>query len=243
MAGHSKWKNIRYRKGAQDAQKAKIFTKFIREITVASRVGGGDVSTISRLRLAIDKGLAANMPKDIIERAVKRGTGGGEDANLEECRYEGYGAGGVAVMVDCLTNNRNRTAGDVRSTFTKQGGNLGAEGSVSYLFEKKAQFVFPVGTSEEAILEIALMHDADEIETDEDGTLTVLADPKKYQLLTDAFSKAQLKPEFSDINMIPATEVAIEGEVGLKVLKLLDALEDLDDVQQVYSNANITDAE
>ncbi len=241
MAGHSKWANIRHRKSAQDAKRGKIFTKLIREITVAARLGGGDPSSNPRLRAAIDKALSQNMPKDTIERAVKKGTGAAEGANYEEVRYEGYGPGGVAVMVDCLTDNRNRTVAEVRHVFTKAGGNLGTDGSVAYLFTKAGVINFPAGSDEDAIMEVALEAGAEDVVTDEDGSIEVLTAPEDFEAVKEALVAAGLEPESAEITMRASTSVALQAGEAEKMIRLLERLEDLDDVQQVYSNADISE--
>lgn len=239
MAGHSKWANIRFRKGAQDAKRGKIFTKLIREITIAARSGGGDPAANPRLRLAIEKAKAQSMPKDNIERAIKRGTGELEGASYEEVRYEGYGPGGVAVMVDCLTDNRNRTVAEVRHAFSKYGGNLGADGSVAYLFSQVGQLGFPAGSDEERIMEAAIEAGASDVVTNEDGSIEVLTAPEDYEAVRDAMQAAGLEPETAEVTMRAATKVRIEGQQAESFLKLLDVLDELDDVQNVYSNADI----
>ena len=242
MAGHSKWANIKFRKMGQDARKGKLFTKYIREITVSARQGGGDPSTNPRLRTAIDKALSANMTRDTIDRAIKRGAGGLDDNDLEELRYEGYGPGGVAVMVDCMTNNRKRTVSDVRHLFTKYGGNLGTDGSVAYLFSEKGQIIFPPGTDEEKVMTLALEVGAEDIKTDDDGTVEVITDPKEFSKIKQFMESQGLKPERAEVTLIPATLVAMEDkDLAEKFMKLVDLLEDLDDVQTVYSNADIND--
>ncbi len=241
MAGHSKWANIRHRKSAQDAKRGKIFTKLIREITVAARLGGGDPSSNPRLRAAIDKALSQNMPKDTIERAVKKGTGAAEGDNYEEVRYEGYGPGGVAVMVDCLTDNRNRTVAEVRHVFTKAGGNLGTDGSVAYLFTKAGVINFPAGSDEDAIMEVALEAGAEDVVTDEDGSIEVLTAPEDFEAVKEALMAAGLEPESAEITMRASTSVALQAGEAEKMIRLLERLEDLDDVQQVYSNADISE--
>jgi len=237
MAGHSKWANIQHRKGAQDAKRAKVFTKLIREITVASRMGGGDPAANPRLRLAIDKALSANMSKDTIDRAIKKGSGGLEGANMEEVRYEGYGPGGVAVMVDCLTDNRNRTVGEVRHAFTKCGGNLGTDGSVAYLFSKKGIITFAPGNDEERIMEIALEAGADDVVTNPDGSVDIFTQVELFQPIKDFIAQQSLESANAEVTLFPATFVALEGDVAEKMERLIDMLEDLDDVQNVYSNA------
>jgi YebC/PmpR family DNA-binding regulatory protein len=241
MAGHSKWANIRIRKGAQDAKRGKVFTKLIREITVAARVGGGDSAVNPRLRHAIDKALAQNMPKDNIERAIKRGTGELEGAQYEEVQYEGYGPGGAAVLVECTTDNRNRTVGEVRHAFAKYGGNLGTDGSVAYLFNKTGVLSYPTGTSEDAIMSAALEVGAEDVVATADGTIEVLTTPENLPAVTEAMSRAGLKSEHTEITQRPTSDVPLTGEEADKMIKLLGALEDLDDVQNVYSNAEFSD--
>ncbi len=241
MAGHSKWANIRHRKSAQDAKRGKIFTKLIREITVSARIGGGDPAANPRLRTAIDKALGANMPKDTIDRAIKKGSGALEGDNYEEVRYEGYGPGGVAVMVDCLTDNRNRTVAEVRHVFTKAGGNLGTDGSVAYLFTKLGVLNFSVGSDEDAIMEAALEAGADDIVTDEDGNIEVLTAPENFEAVKSALEQAGLTPESAEITMRASTSVQLDAGEAEKMIRLLEKLEDLDDVQEVYSNADISE--
>jgi YebC/PmpR family DNA-binding regulatory protein len=238
MAGHSKWANIKHRKGKQDAVKGKIFTKFIREITVAARQGGGDVSMNPRLRLVVDKALANNMPRDTIDRAIKRGVGGDDAAALEEVKYEGYGPAGVAVIVACTTDNRNRTVGDVRHAFTKHGGNLGTDGSVSYLFKQQGLLSFSPGSDEDKIIQVALDAGAEDVVTNDDGSIDVLSTPEDFPKVKAAMEKEHLAPAAADISMIAATQVVLNKESGEKVLHLIEVLEDLDDVQNVYSNAD-----
>ncbi|HRQ63304.1 MAG TPA: YebC/PmpR family DNA-binding transcriptional regulator [Xanthomonadaceae bacterium] len=240
MAGHSKWANIQHRKNAQDAKRGKIFTKVIREITVAARSGGGDPATNPRLRLAIDKGLAANMPKDNIDRAIKKATGELEGVSYEEIRYEGYAPGGVAVIVECMTDNRNRTVAEVRHAFSKLGGNLGTDGSVAYMFRKLGVLSFAPGADEEKILEAALDAGADDVVTfDEDGSVEVLTSPETFQAVKDALDAAGLIADQAEITMRADTDISVEGDTAQTVAKLLDWLEDLDDVQNVYSNADL----
>ena len=241
MAGHSKWANIQHRKGAQDAKRGKLFTKLIREITVAARMGGGDASANPRLRAAIDKALTANMTKDTIERAVKRGSGELEGQNFEEVRYEGYAPGGVAVMVDCMTDNRNRTVSEVRHAFTKCGGNLGTDGSVSYLFDKSGIISYPKGSDEDKIMEVALEAGAEDVVNYNDGSIDVLTTPENFGAVKDAMTAAGLEAENAEVTMRAATDVALQVEDAGKMLKLLEMLEDLDDVQNVYSNADISE--
>ncbi len=241
MAGHSKWANIRFRKGAQDAKRGKIFTKLIREITIAARAGGGDVTSNSRLRLAIDKAKAQSMPKDNIDRAIKRGTGELEGVHYEETRYEGYGPGGVAVMVDCLTDNRNRTVADVRHAFSKYGGNLGADGSVAYLFDHVGQLNFPQGSDENRIMEVAIEAGASDVVTNDDGSIEVLCAPEDYETVQQAMAGAGLEPESAEVTMRASTKVPVTVDEAETLLKLLDAIDELDDVQNLYSNAEIPD--
>jgi YebC/PmpR family DNA-binding regulatory protein len=238
MAGHSKWANIQYRKGAQDKKRAKVFTKLIREITTAARVGGGDPATNPRLRRAIDEALTNNMPKDTVERATKRGTGELEGASLEEIRYEGYAPGGVAVMVDCLTDNHTRTVADVRHAFSKHGGNLGAAGSVGYLFSHCGVLAFPEGASEDRIMEVALEAGAEDVVTADDGTVEVITSPDGFDAVKAAMAAAKLAPESAGITMRAATEIPLDATTAPQVFELIEALEDLDDVQHVYSNAD-----
>ncbi len=242
MAGHSKWANIRFRKGAQDAKRGKLFTKLIREITVASRMGGGDPASNPRLRAAIDKALSNNMTKDTIERAIKRGAGDDAGADLDEVRYEGYGPGGVAVMVDCMTDNRNRTVAEVRHAFTKMGGNLGTSGSVSYLFEKKGVISFNSDIDEEQLLELALEAGAEDVVTDDEGAVEVITDPEQFGDVMQQLQDSALKFDSAAITMRASTQSTVNEKEASSLLKLLDMLEDLDDVQEVYSNADIPDA-
>ena len=241
MAGHSKWANIQHRKGAQDKKRGKLFTKLIREITVAAKMGGGDADANPRLRLAIDKAKAQSMPKDNIERAIKRGSGDLDDSDFQEMRYEGYGPGGVAVMVDCLTDNRNRTVADVRHAFSKYGGNLGADGSVGYLFNHVGQLLYPAGTDEEKIMAAAIDAGAEDVIVEDDGSIEVLADPSEYEDVLNAMRRAGLEPEESELTMRASTTTSLGASEAESMVKLLEVLEDLDDVQQVYSNADIAD--
>ncbi len=241
MAGHSKWANIQHRKKAQDAKRGKAFTKLIREITVAARMGGGDAAANPRLRAAIDAALSANMPKDTIDRAVKRGAGGQEGQNLEEIRYEGYGPNGVAVMVDCMTDNRNRTVADVRHAFTKCGGNLGTDGSVAFLFSKVGQLSYPTGADEDQIMEAALEGGAEDVVSNDDGSVDVLTKPEDFSSVKQAMVESGLEPEQAEVTMRAATNTVLGVDGAGKMVKLLDLLEDLDDVQKVYSNADIPD--
>jgi len=242
MAGHSRWANIQHRKGRQDAKRGKIFTKLIKEVSVAARLGGGDAGSNPRLRLALEKARAENLPSDNIQRAIQRGTGSLEGVAYEEIRYEGYGAGGAAVMVDCLTDNRTRTVAEVRHAFTKNGGNLGADGSVAYLFKHCGQVVFAPGTNEERVMEAALEAGADDVVTNEDGSIEVLSAPHDFEQVRAGLEKAGLKPGIAEVTMKPATEVALAGEEAAKMRRLLDALENLDDVQEVYTTAALGEA-
>ena len=237
MAGHSKWANIQHRKGRQDAKRGKLFTRVIKEITVAAKMGGPDPSANPRLRLAMDKASEANMPKDTVQRAIQRGAGGLEGANYEEIRYEGYGIGGAAVIVDCLTDNRTRTVAEVRHAFSKNGGNLGTDGSVAFQFRHCGQFLFAPGTPEDRIMEIAIDAGADDVSTDAEGGVEVTCAPGDFAALKDALAKAGLKADVAEITMKPLNETSLAGDDAAKMQKLLDALENLDDVQQVYTNA------
>ena len=247
MAGHSKWANIRFRKAAQDAKKGKIFTKIIREITTAARMGGGDESSNPRLRSAVISALAQNMTRDTIKRAVERGVGGGEGADLESITYEGYGIGGVAVMVECLTDNRNRTASDVRHGFTKFGGNLGTTGSVNYLFTKRGVINFlpddngKVVVDEETAMDIGLEAGAEDVITNDDGSIDVFTTPEDFANVVDAFDAKGIKPSNAQVTMTPSTEAQLDAESAVKFIRMIDLLEDLDDVQEVYHNAIIPD--
>ncbi len=243
MAGHSKWANIKHKKAAADAKRGKIFTRLIKEVTVAARLGGGDAGSNPRLRLAIDKAREQNMPKDTIENAIKRGTGALEGVNYEEVRYEGYGIGGAAVIVDCMTDNRTRTVADVRHAFAKHGGNLGTDGSVAFLFKHCGQLVLAPGASEERVMEIALEAGAEDVLANEDGSIEVLTAPNNdFLAVKQALEKGGLEPAFAEITMRPGGETALGGEDAVRMQKLLDALEALDDVQQVYSNAALEEA-
>jgi YebC/PmpR family DNA-binding regulatory protein len=237
MAGHSKWANIKHRKERQDAKRGKIFTRLIREITVAARLGGSDADTNPRLRLAIDKAQEQNLPKDTIERAVKRGSGGLEGASYEEVRYEGYGIGGAAVMVDCLTDNKTRTVADVRHAFTKHGGNLGTDGSVAFLFRHCGQMVFAPGTDEDRLVEVAIEAGGEDVVTNDDGSIEVITAPNDFGAVRKALEQAGLKPELAEVTMKPTTESALTGEDAARMQKLLDAIEAVDDVQEVHTNA------
>ncbi len=241
MAGHSKWANIQHRKKAQDAKRGKIFTKVIREITVAARMGDPDPATNPRLRLAVDKALSVNMPKDNIERAIKRASGQDENTIYEEIRYEGYGPHGVAVMVEAMTDNRNRTAAEVRHAFTKHGGNLGTDGSVGFLFTRAGVITFGPDSDEDTIMEAALEAGAEDIVTNEDGSIEVLTAPEDYMAVKDALQEAGLEPADAEVTQRPSTVVSLAGDEATGMLKMLDMLEDLDDVQNVYHNAEINE--
>ena len=239
MAGHSKWANIQHRKKAVDAKRGKIFTRINRELSVAAREGGSDVDSNPRLRLAVEKANAANMPKDTIERTIKKAAGELEGVNYEEITYEGYAQAGVAVMIDCLTDNRNRTVAEVRHAFSKHGGNLGTAGSVAYLFDKMGVLNFEPGTSEETVLEVAMEAGADDIVTADDGSIEVTTSPEAYTAVVAAMEEGDLVPANAEITMRASLEVALDADTGAKVLRFLDTLEDLDDTQAVYSNADI----
>ena len=239
MAGHSKWANIQHRKGRQDEKRGKIWTKLIREITVAAKLGGGDIGTNPRLRLAIDKAKDSNMPNDNVQRAVQRGTGSLEGVNYEEIRYEGYGINGAAIIVDCLTDNRTRTVAEVRHAFTKNGGNMGAEGSVAFLFRHCGQLLFAPGTNEDQLMEIALEAGADDVISHEDGALEVISSVALFSNVQDALQKANFKAELAAVSMRPETDISLSSEQLEAMQKLLDALENLDDVQAVYTNTDL----
>ena len=241
MAGHSKWANIRFRKGAQDAKRGKLFTKLIREITVAAREGGGDPAANPSLRTAIAKAKSQSMPNDNIDRAIRRGTGEEEGVSYEQARYEGYGPGGVAVMVDCLTDNRNRTVADVRHAFSKHGGNLGEDGSVGYLFTYTGVLSYPRGSNEERIMEVAIDAGATDLVTNDDGSIEVLCDPTDFEALRESLEQADLAAEQAEVTMRATTLVPVRAKEAETTLKLLDVLDELDDVQQVYSNADLPD--
>ena len=240
MAGHSKWHNIQHRKGAQDAKRGKVFTKLIKEIVVAAKMGGGVIENNPSLRAIIDKALAANMKRDTIDNAVNRGAGDLDGDNYEEVRYEGYGLGGTAIMVDCLTDNRNRTVSDVRHAFSKHGGNLGTDGSVSYMFSKQGFISFASG-DEDAIMEVAIEFGADDVITNDDGSIDVMTAPDDFFSVKDALVANNLNPEHSQITMEPANRIELNLEDAEKFMKLIDRLEDLDDTQDVYHNADISD--
>ncbi|WP_022653151.1 YebC/PmpR family DNA-binding transcriptional regulator [Aquaspirillum serpens] len=237
MAGHSKWANIQHRKGRQDAKRGQIFTRLIKEITVAAKMGGGDAAINPRLRLAVDKALDANMPKDNIQRAIDRGTGNLEGVNYEEMRYEGYGIGGAAVMVDCLTDNKTRTVADVRHAFSKHGGNLGTDGCVAFQFTHCGYLIFAPGINEDALMEAALEAGADDVINHEDGSLEVITPPYDFVNIRETLEKAGFKAEMGEVTMRAQNDTELEGDDAVKMQKLLDALESLDDVQEVYTSA------
>jgi YebC/PmpR family DNA-binding regulatory protein len=239
MAGHSKWANIKHKKAATDAKRGKIWTRLIKEITVAARMGGGDIASNPRLRLAVDKAADANMPKDNVTRAIQRGSGGLEGVNYEEIRYEGYGIGGAAIIVDCMTDNRVRTVAEVRHAFSKYGGNMGTEGSVSFMFKHVGQFLFAPGVEEDKLMEAALEAGADDVIADDEGGFEVLCDPNAFAGVKDALEKAGFKADSAEVIMKPDVETVFTGEDAQKMQKLLDVLENLDDVQEIYTNAVI----
>lgn len=240
MAGHSKWANIKHRKAAQDAKRGKIFTKLIREITTSARLGDADPANNPRLRAAVAAALTSNMTRDTINRAIQRGAGGGDGEQLETIVYEGYGPAGSAVMVECLTDNRNRTVAEVRHAFSKCGGNLGTDGSVAYLFTKKGVLTF-VGADEDALMDAALEAGADDVVTEEDGTIEVYTTPNDFGTVLDGLEAAGFKPESAEVTMIASTEAELDAETAPKLMRLIDMLEDLDDVQEVYHNGAISD--
>ena len=237
MAGHSKWANIKHKKARADATRGKVWTRVIKELQVAAKNGGGDVSANPRLRLAIDKAKAANMPNDNIKRAIDRGVGGGDGADYEEIRYEGYGIGGAAVIIDTMTDNRTRTVAEVRHALSKNGGNLGTDGSVAFMFDHVGQFMFAPGISEDEVMNVALENGAQDVITDDEGGVEVICDPADYEALKNAFETAKLSFEESDITMRPQNEIELTGDDAVKMQKIIDMLEDLDDVQEVYTNA------
>ncbi len=242
MAGHSKWANIKHKKAANDKARGKLWSKLIREVTVAARAGGGDVESNPRLRLAVEKAQGANMPKDTITRAITRGAGGADGEDYEEIRYEGYGPGGTALMVDCMTDNRNRTASEVRHAFSKHGGNLGTDGSVAYLFEKRGILSYPPGADEDAIMDAALEAGAEDVVANDDTSIDVYTTPDDYVDVKQAMIDAGLKPENSEVTYDASTTVAMDLEGAEKFMRLVESMEDLDDVQEVYSNADIPDS-
>ena len=242
MAGHSKWANIKHKKAATDSKRAKVWTRLIKEITVGARLGGPDIATNPRLRLAVDKAADANMPKENVTRAILRGSGGLEGVNYEEVRYEGYGIGGAAIIVECMTDNRTRTVAEVRHAFNKHGGNMGNEGSVAFMFQHCGQFLFAPGTNEDKLMECALEAGADDVLADDEGGFEVVCDPFAFIGVKEALEKAGFKAEVAEIIMKPALETVFEGDDAVKMQKLLDALENLDDVQEVFTNAVLEQA-
>jgi YebC/PmpR family DNA-binding regulatory protein len=240
MAGHSKWANIQHRKGAQDKKRGKLFTKLIREITIAARIGGGDMAANPRLRLAVDKAKSQSMPKDNIERAIKKGSGDLDGADYQEIRYEGYGPGGTAVLVDCMTDNKNRTVAEVRHAFSKFGGNLGADGSVGYLFAHVGQLSFAPGSDEDAVMEAAIEAGAEDVLVDDDKSIEVLTDPAEFESVRDAMRAAGFESENAELTMRASNSAVLELQSASSMIKMLEMLEDLDDVQSVYSNADIS---
>jgi len=245
MSGHSKWSSIKHKKAAVDAKRGQIFTKHIREITVAARLGGADLDANPRLRTAVLAARSVSMPKDNIDRAIQRGAGGLEGANIEEVRYEGYGPGGVAILLDCMTDNRNRTVSDIRSTFSKYGGNLGESGCVSWMFHQKGLFVFDLqATDEEVLLETALEAGAEDVEDKpEDNTIEVTCNPAEFLNVQSAIENAGLKPQLTEISWIPENTILVEGHSAETLLNMIERMEDLDDVQHVYANFDISDEE
>lgn len=241
MAGHSKWANIQHRKKAQDAKRGKLFTKLIREITVAARMGGSDADSNPRLRAAIDKGLSGNMTRDTIDRAIKRGAGELDGGNVEELRYEGYGPSGVAILIECMTDNRNRTVTEVRTVLKKRGGNLGTDGSVAYLFNKLGQLTYAPGSDEDAIMEVALEAGAEDIVTNDDGSIDVTTTPENFGPVKDAIAKAGFETVNAEVTMVAETTVTADKELAEKIFIIIEQLEDLDDVQEVYTNLDVPD--
>ncbi|MFX1680847.1 YebC/PmpR family DNA-binding transcriptional regulator [Mitsuaria sp. CC2] len=241
MAGHSKWANIQHRKGRQDEKRGKVWTRLTREIIVAARAGGADINMNPRLRLAIEKAKGANMPADNIKRNVDKATGNLDGVTYEEIRYEGYGIGGAAIIVDCMTDNRVRTVAEVRHAFSKYGGNLGTEGSVAFQFKHCGQLVFAPGTSEDKVMEVALEAGAEDVLTDDDGAIEVLTSPADYEAVKNALEAAGLKPEIAEVTMRAENTIELAGEDAARMQKLLDVIEDLDDVQDVYNNASLSE--
>ncbi len=239
MAGHSKWANIKHKKAATDAKRGKIWTRIIKEIAVAARMGGGDISANPRLRLSVEKAAEANMPKENVQRAIQRGSGNLEGANYEEVRYEGYGINGAAIIVDCLTDNKVRTVAEVRHAFSKYGGNMGTEGSVAFMFKHCGQFFFAPGTNEDALMEAALNAGAEDVISDDEGGFEVVCGPHDFSDIKHKLDAAGFKADMAEVVMKPDTETLFEGDNAIKMQKLLDALENLDDVQDVYTNAII----
>jgi len=241
MAGHSKWANIKHKKAANDKKRGKLWSKLIREVTVAAKQGGGELDSNPRLRLAVDKAKGANMPIDTIDRAIKRGAGGEEEGNFDEIRYEGYAPGGIAVIADCLTDNRNRTASEVRHAFTKHGGNLGTDGSVAYMFQKKGVISFDAGVDEDAVMEAALEAGADDVVSNDDGSVDVYTDPNEFEAVREGITGAGLELVAAEVTFEAETLSPVDRDGAEKILKLVDFLEDLDDVQEVYTNADISE--
>jgi YebC/PmpR family DNA-binding regulatory protein len=241
MAGHSKWANIQHRKGAQDKKRGKLFTKLIREITVAAKMGGGDIASNPRLRMAVDKAKGQSMPKDNIERGIKRGSGDLDGADFQEIRYEGYGPGGSAVMVDCLTDNLNRTVAEVRHAFSKFGGNLGTDGSVNYLFNHVGQLMFAAGSDEDTVMEAAIDAGAEDVVVEDDQSIEVLTDPTDFEEVRNKMIAAGFEPDNAELTMRASTSAALGAKAAASMIKMLETLDDIDDVQQVYSNADISD--
>ena len=240
MAGHSKWANIQHRKGAQDAKRGRLFSRLIREVSISARIGGPSPDGNPRLRQAMDKALSGNVPKDTIERAIRRASGDGDLGNLEEIRYEGFGPGGVAVIADCVTDNRNRTVAEVRHAFSKCGGNLGSDGSVGYLFNRVGQLSYPAGSDEDALMEAAIDAGADDVVSNEDGSFEVVTAPEDYEAVRDALRAADLEPEEAGVTLRALSNVSLDDpSEAVRIVRLIEVLEDLDDVQQVYSNAAI----
>lgn len=239
MAGHSKWANIKHKKAAADAKRGKVWTRLIKEIQVAARMGGGDIDSNPRLRLAVEKAYDANMPKDNVNRAIQRGVGGVDGASYEEIRYEGYGIGGAAIIVDTMTDNRVRTVADVRHAFSKYGGNMGTEGSVSFQFKHVGQLIFAPGSDEDQIMEVALEAGAEDVITDDEGAIEVLTAPAEFETVRDALQAKGLTPEVAEVTMRPENTIALQGDDAARMQKLLDMIEDLDDVQDVYHNAEL----
>jgi YebC/PmpR family DNA-binding regulatory protein len=242
VAGHSKWANIQHRKGRQDEKRGKVWTRVIREIMVAARQGGGDLSANPRLRLAVDKAKAANMPADTIKRNIDKATGNLEGVSYEEIRYEGYGIGGAAIIVDTMTDNKVRTVAEVRHAFSKYGGNMGTEGSVAFQFRHCGQLILAPGTSEDKVMDVALEAGADDVITDEDGAIEIITSPAAFEAVKNALEAAGLKPEIAEVTMRPENSIELTGEDAARMQKLLDAIEDLDDVQDVFHNAQIDEA-
>ncbi len=241
MAGHSKWANIQHRKGAQDKKRGKLFTKLIKEITIAARIGGGEIAANPRLRLAVDKAKSQSMPRDNIDRAIKRGSGNLDGVDYVEIRYEGYGPGGVAVMVDCMTDNKNRSVAEVRHAFSKFGGNLGADGSVSYLFNHVGLLHYPAGSDEVAVMDAAIEAGAEDVVVDDDKSIEVLTDPADFEAVRDAMRASGFDPQQAELTMRASNSSELGLQAASSMIKMLEMLEDLDDVQNVYSNADISD--